>query len=152
MVVSPQCPPGERWRSDELLALLDQVMKTHKVDPKRVYVTGLSMGGYGTWDLASAAPERFAAVAPICGGGQTIPILLAGTEKKNALKSLAVWAFHGAKDPVVKLEESEKMVAAFKQVGNKDVKLTVYPEATHDSWTQTYDNPELYKWLLEHHR
>ena len=152
IVVSPQCPTGERWRSDELLALLDDVMKTHKVDPKRVYVTGLSMGGYGTWALASDAPERFAAIAPICGGGQTIPILLASTEKKNALRSLGVWAFHGAKDPVVKLEESEKMVSAFKQVGNKDVKLTVYPDATHDSWTQTYDNPELYKWLLEHRR
>jgi predicted peptidase len=152
IVVSPQCPIGERWDSESLLALLDSVSAKYKVDSARVYVTGLSMGGYGTWALASEDPKRFAAAVPICGGGETIPILLASKEKRDAMKSLGIWAFHGAKDPVVKLEESEKMVAAFKQIGNKDVKLTVYPEATHDSWTETYDNPELYDWLLEHKR
>jgi predicted peptidase len=152
IVVSPQCPTGERWEGESLLALVDDVMAKYKVDPARVYVTGLSMGGYGTWTLASEAPKRFAAIVPICGGGQTIPIALASKEKRDAMKTLGVWAFHGAKDPVVKLEESEKMVAAFKQIGNQDVKLTVYPEATHDSWTETYDNPELYDWLLEHKR
>ena len=152
IVVSPQCPTGERWQNESLLALLDHVIKTHKVDTNRLYLTGLSMGGYGSWSLASEEPHRFAAVVPICGGGQSVPILLAGKEKREALKALPIWAFHGAKDPVVKLEESEKMVNAFKQIGNKTIKLTVYPEATHDSWTETYDNPELYKWLLEHRR
>lgn len=152
IIVSPQCPTGERWKIEVLSALLDEVVAKHRVDKKRIYVTGLSMGGYGTWALANEYPERFAAIAPICGGGEIVPILLASREKKAALKSLGVWAFHGAKDPVVKLEESEKMVNAFKQIGASDVRLTVYPEATHDSWTETYDNPKLYDWLLGHRR
>ena len=152
IVVSPQCPTGERWRPEALGALLDDIVANYHVDITRVYVTGLSMGGYGTWALANEFPQRFAAIAPICGGGDTIPILLAGREKRAALKSLGVWAFHGAKDPVVKLEESEKMVKAYQQIGATDVRLTVYPEATHDSWTETYDNPKLYEWLLAQRR
>ena len=152
IIVSPQCPTGERWKPETLLALLDDVAVKCRVDTNRVYVTGLSMGGYGTWALAAEHPERFAAVAPICGGGEIVPILLAGPKKKAALKSLGVWAFHGAKDPVVKLEESENMVKAFKQIGANDVRLTVYPEATHDSWTETYENQKLYDWLLGHQR
>src|SRR5688572_15467873 len=152
IIVSPQCPTGERWRPEVLTALLDDVIAKYRVDTNRLYLTGLSMGGYGTWALATEHPERFAAIVPICGGGEIVPILLAGTKKKAALKSLGVWAFHGAKDPVVKLEESEKMVNAFKQIGASDVRLTVYPEVTHDSWTETYDNPKLYDWLLGHRR
>ena len=152
IIVSPQCPTGERWRNEVLTALLDDVIGRYRVDTNRLYLTGLSMGGYGTWSLATEYPERFAAVAPICGGGEIVPILLAGTKKKAALKSLGVWAFHGAKDPVVKLEESEKMVNAFKQIGASDVRLTVYPDAQHDSWTETYENPKLYEWLLGHKR
>lgn len=152
IVVSPQCPAGQRWNTETLIALLDDISERYPVDPTRVYVTGLSMGGYGTWALANEYPQRFAAIAPICGGGETIPILLAGREKREALKSLGVWAFHGAKDPVVKLEESEKMVNAYKQIGADDVRLTVYPEARHDSWTETYDDPKLYEWLLAHRR
>jgi len=123
------------------------------VDTNRVYLTGLSMGGYGTWSLALAHPEKFAAIAPICGGGQVIDIILASYGKPaNPLKNISVWAFHGAKDPVVPLEESERMIAALKKIGAKDVKLTVYPEAEHDSWTEAYNNPELYEWLLTHLR
>lgn len=152
IIVSPQCPAGDRWKPEVLTALLDDIVAKYRADTNRVYLTGLSMGGYGTWALAAEHPERFAAIAPICGGGDTIPILLAGTKKKAALKSLGVWAFHGAKDPVVKLEESEKMVNAFKQIGSPDVRLTVYPDAGHDSWTETYDDPRLYEWLLGHRR
>jgi predicted peptidase len=152
IVVSPQCPAGQTWDDDTVLALLDEVMRQHKVDPSRVYLTGLSMGGYGTWRLAARAPERFAAIAPICGGGDPIPIVLSGPERRKALQTLGVWAFHGAKDPVVKLEESEKLVSAYKRIGNADVQLTVYPEAQHDSWTETYNNPKLYQWLLAHQR
>ena len=152
IIVSPQCPTGERWRTDTLMALLDDVSLKYRVDTNRIYLTGLSMGGYGTWALGNEHPERFAAIAPICGGGEIVPILLASPRKKAALKSLGVWAFHGAKDPVVKLEESEKMINAFKQIGANDVRLTVYPEATHDSWTETYDNPKLYDWFLGHRR
>jgi len=152
IVASPQCPTGERWKTEALAALLDEIEANYRVDATRVYVTGLSMGGYGTWAMANEYPNRFAAIAPICGGGEIVPILLAGRDKRAALKSLGIWAFHGAKDPVVKLEESEKMVDAFKQIGATDVRLTVYPEATHDAWTETYDNPKLYEWLLAHRR
>jgi predicted peptidase len=152
ILVAPQCPEGERWQNDSLLRLLAHIMAEHKVDPGRVYLTGLSMGGYGTWSLALASPEKFAAIVPICGGGQTIDALLASRGKAAALRSLPVWAFHGAKDPVVPVEESERMVNAFKKVGVKEVKLTVYPEANHDSWTETYNNPELYQWLLQQER
>jgi predicted peptidase len=152
IVVSPQCPEGETWSNETLLALLDDVSKRYRVDTKRVYLTGLSMGGFGTWSLGVQHPERFAAIAPICGGGETIRVLLASRRNSAALKSLGVWAFHGAKDPVVLLEESERMVNALKKADAKDVKLTIYPEAEHDSWTETYRNEELYQWFLEHER
>jgi predicted peptidase len=152
IVVSPQCPEGQIWSRDVLLGLLDEVMAKYPVDKKRVYLTGLSMGGYGTWDLGLAHPERFAAIVPICGGGQTILVLLSSRDKASALKSLGVWAFHGGKDPVVPLEESQRMVDALKKARVEDVQLTVYPEAGHDSWTETYKNPKLYEWLLQHER
>ena len=152
IVVSPQCPAGQRWDNDVLLTLLDEVAKKYKVDPKRIYLTGLSMGGYGTWSLGIAHPEKFAAIAPICGGGEIIDVLLASRTKAQALKTLPVWAFHGAKDPVVKVAESERMVGALKNAGCQEAKLTVYPEAGHDSWTEAYKNPELYDWFLKHSR
>jgi predicted peptidase len=152
VVVSPQCPTGQRWDNDVLLALLDHVLKKHRIDRKRVYLTGLSMGGFGTWSLGLAHPDRFAAIAPICGGGDTIALLLADSRKVHALKSLPVWAFHGARDSVVKVGESERMVEAMRQLGAKEVKLTVYPEAEHDSWTETYQNQAFYDWLLTHSR
>jgi len=152
IVVSPQCPEGQIWSREPLLALLDDVIAKYAVDTKRVYLTGLSMGGYGTWDLGLWHPERFAAIVPICGGGQIISVLLAGRDRGAALRSLGVWAFHGGKDPVVPLEESQRMVDALKKAGVEDVHLTVYPEAGHDSWTETYKNPKLYDWLLKHER
>jgi predicted peptidase len=150
VVISPQCPDGQVWSTDILLRLLDHVSRKYAVDTNRIYLTGLSMGGYGTWDLGLEYPHRFAAIAPICGGGRPIVVFLAS--KPEALDSLGVWAFHGAKDLVVPLSESERMVNLLKNRGMKDVKLTVYPEAGHDSWTATYDNPELYRWFLEHQR
>lgn len=152
IVVSPQCPAGRTWDNDEVLGLLDEILATQPVDPTRVYLTGLSMGGYGTWSLGLSHPERFAAIVPICGGGDPLKVLLVDAKRVAALKSLPVWAFHGAKDPVVKLVESERMVAALKQAGVREVELTVYPEAQHDSWTDTYANPKLYEWLLQHQR
>ncbi|MGF2035872.1 MAG: prolyl oligopeptidase family serine peptidase [Nostoc sp. CmiVER01] len=143
IVISPQCPRGEYWNVERLSTFLDQVIASYPVDPDRVYLTGLSMGGYGTWHLAAAQPERFAAIAPICGGGNP--------QAARNLKNLPVWAFHGAKDNVVPLSESEIMVSALKACDGY-VKFTVYPEAQHDSWTQTYNNPELYKWFLHHQR
>lgn len=143
IVVSPQCPSGIWWPEllDTLKALLDEIEAKYDVDPSRVYLTGLSMGGFGSWSLACDQPERFGAVAPICGGGQWF--------LGDRLKNTPVWAFHGAKDSVVPLELSEKMVDAVKRAGG-DAKLTVYPEAGHDSWTESYNNPKLYDWLLSH--
>jgi ketosteroid isomerase-like protein/predicted esterase len=152
IVVAPQCPSGERWQTDALLRLLDDLTARHAVDTNRLYVTGLSMGGYGTWSLGLAAPGRFAAIAPICGGANMIEALLIGGDQAQAIRALPVWAFHGAKDPVVPLEESARLVAALQRIGCPEVKLTVYPEAQHDSWTETYDNPEFYEWLLSHER
>ncbi|MBM3839882.1 MAG: phospholipase [Verrucomicrobia bacterium] len=152
ILVSPQCPSNQRWDNDALLALLDEVVKEHSVDPKRIYLTGLSMGGYGTWSLGVSHPDRFAAIAPICGGGEIIDVLLASRSKAPALRSLGVWAFHGGKDGTVKVSESERMVNALKSAGGKEVELTIYPEAGHDSWTETYNNPKLYEWFLQHSR
>ena len=109
------------------------------------------MGGFGAWNLALEFPERFAAIAPVCGGGNPYYPNGLNTRRKAALKSLPFWAFHGDKDPSVALEESERMVKALKRFGC-DVKFTVYPGVGHDSWTQTYNNPELYEWFLAHER
>jgi predicted peptidase len=152
IVVSPQCPPGQHWSDDSLLALLDHIEATYPVDPHRVYLTGLSMGGFGAWSLGINHPDRFAALAPICGGGNFIDIYFAAEEHRAALASLPVWAFHGAKDPTVPVTESQRMVDYLKKLGVREVKLTVYPEAQHDSWTQTYANPELFAWFLQHSR
>ncbi|AFZ24481.1 putative peptidase [Cylindrospermum stagnale PCC 7417] len=143
IVISPQCPPGQNWSVELLSNLLDEAISAYPIDPHRVYLTGLSMGGYGTWHWAAAEPHRFAAIAPVCGGGNPI--------RARKLKNLPVWVFHGARDNVVPLRESELMVSALKTYGG-NVKLTVYPEAEHDSWTQTYNNPQLYEWFLQHRR
>jgi predicted peptidase len=143
VVVSPQCPDGQRWQSDVLAALLDDVTDRLRIDPDRIYVTGLSMGGRGTWDLAMSYPERFAAIAPVCGGA--LP------DRACSLKDLPVKAFHGAKDTVVPLAETETIVEAVKKCGGT-AELVVYPETGHDSWTVTYADPSLWEWLLSHRR
>jgi len=143
IVVSPQCPTGIWWSLDVLNALLDEIIASYAVDEDRVYVTGLSMGGFGTWGLAIERPERFAAIAPVCGGGDPW--------QADRLKGVPAWVFHGAKDGVVPPKKSEEMVEALKKVGG-EVEFTLYPDAGHDSWTATYDNPKLYEWLLAHTR
>ena len=144
IIVSPQCPARSWWDVDSLSALLDEIEEKYHVDTSRVYLSGLSMGGFGTWALASAQPERFAAIAPICGGGE--PIMA-----RFRLSSVPAWVFHGAKDPVVPPRRSEEMVEALRRARG-EVKSTVYPEADHDSWTETYNNPQLYEWLLAHQK
>ncbi|MFO8012048.1 MAG: prolyl oligopeptidase family serine peptidase [Phycisphaerae bacterium] len=143
LCASPQCPKGKWWNSPDrlagLAALLDHLQKTLRVDPDRVYVTGLSMGGFGTWALALKEPKRFAAIAPICGGGDP--------EQADRIAHIPAWVFHGGKDKVVPPHRSEKMVEAMKKAGGRP-KLTIYPEAGHDSWTETYASPAFWKWLL----
>ncbi len=142
ILVSPQSP-GRGWDPAVLNALVDSVIKEYHVDKDRVYLTGLSMGGFGTWTLAAAHPEKFAALAPICGGGNPADA--------GKLAKLPIWVFHGAKDTTVPPKRSEEMVEALKAAGGSP-KFTLYPEAGHDSWTVTYDNPEFYKWLLAQKR
>jgi len=153
ILVSPQCPPDQRWNPDALIKLLDQIEASHRVDKSRVYLTGLSMGGFGTWSLGIRHPDRFAAIAPICGGGDWLAVRLSSRQNGPALRTLPVWAFHGANDNVVPFSESERMINVLKTAaGNEKARLTVYPDANHDSWTETYNNPELFKWFLEHRR
>ena len=139
ILIAPQCPLGTHWSAAPLFALLDDAAARFRVDAARVVVTGVSMGGYGTWHLAAAAPERFAAIAPICGGGDR--------QSAARLKSLPIWAFHGAEDNIVPLSETLEMVEAVRAAGGEP-RLTVYPGVAHDSWTDAYATPELFTWLL----
>jgi predicted peptidase len=143
IVVSPQCPDEKSWEPFELTALLDEMVEKYKVDQDRIYLTGLSMGGFGTWDLATRTPSRFAAIVPICGGGDP--------RRAKALANLPVWVFHGAKDTLVPYQRSEEMVEALKKNGG-NVKFTLDPEAGHGVWNKAYAMPELYEWLLQQKR
>ncbi len=143
LVVSPQCRQDRWWQAFELAALLDEIEEKYHVDPDRIYVTGLSMGGFGTWSLAAYQPHRLAAILPVCGGGN--PHLA------KLFKSVPAWVFHGAKDSVVPIGQSQVMVDALKKAEGT-VKFTIYPEANHDAWSETYANPEVYQWLLQQKR
>ncbi|MBU0494604.1 MAG: prolyl oligopeptidase family serine peptidase [Chloroflexi bacterium] len=150
IVLSPQCP-AEVMAEDILWSnvtgavdeLLGDVLATYAVDPDRVYLTGFSMGGYGTWLQAMLYPGRFAAIAPISGGGDPAAVC--------ALKDVPVWAFHGDQDRVVPLPEVQALVDALRACDG-DVRLTVYPNTGHTDALQAYQNPELYTWFLEHVR
>ncbi len=144
-VVAPQCPEDVWWDAitGDLSALLDAVEARVRVDPDRVLVTGLSMGGYGTWALALREPRRFAALAPICGGGDPT--------RAAEIAHIPEWVFHGALDDVVPARNSEEMVAALRAAGG-DVRFTLYPDLAHDSWTRAYGEQALYDWLLAQRR
>ncbi len=141
LVLAPLCPEEVWWDIEKLETLLTYIKSKYNIDSKRIWLTGLSMGGYGTWLWSSAYPDNFAAIAPICGGGDE--------EKVTHIKDIPVWAFHGAKDDVVLLSESQKMIDALESIGARP-KFTIYPDADHDSWTKTYNNPEFFKWLFSH--
>ncbi|EDM27828.1 phospholipase/Carboxylesterase [Lentisphaera araneosa HTCC2155] len=145
MVLSPQCLKGKDgkgwWKTKDLDLLLDYVKKTYPVDEQRIYLTGLSMGGFGTWAWAAERPTEFAAIAPICGGGNPL--------NAKRLSKLPIWVFHGDKDKVVPITLSQLMVTALKAEGAK-VDFTIYPNVGHNSWSKTYANPKLYEWFMEH--
>jgi predicted peptidase len=143
VLASPQCPSDLWWDDDrlqaQLLRLIDTLVAELAIDERRICLTGLSMGGYGVWKLATLAPERFAALAPICGGGDP--------EQAHKLTKLPIWAFHGALDEVVPQQETIAMIDALRAAGGSP-RLTIYPDVAHHSWTPAYDTPELYEWLL----
>lgn len=141
VVVSPQTPAGTLWSSVSVHALLDQIVERVAVDRDRIYLTGLSLGGHATWNAAADRPERFAAIAPVCGAGEPA--------RACALKGVPVWAFHGADDQVVSLAAQAAMVDALRACGGV-VKFTIYPGVGHDAWSPTYANPALYEWFLQH--
>jgi predicted peptidase len=168
IVVFPQCPKNETWSWLDLgdnwrtlrnwkinfpedpepsmklvMALLDTLVNTEAIDVNRQYVSGLSMGGFGTFDLLARQPKRFAAAAPICGGGNSLlPCLY---------KEVPIWVFHGTVDSVVPVENSRKMVAALKNCG-AEVKYTEYPDYDHNSWEGAFAEPDFLKWFFSHTR
>jgi predicted peptidase len=144
IVVSPQCPAKEDgWSNEILKELVEDIVKNYRIDKDRIYLTGLSMGGRGTWSLAVEYPGMFAAIAPICGR--------VTDRRLERLINTPVWVFHGAMDKTVPIEYSKDAVEALTKIG-AEVKFTIYPDAGHDSWTETYNNPELYDWFLQHKR
>ena len=138
IVVSPLCS-NSWWTAADLQPFLEDIVKQYRVDSDRVYLTGLSMGGYGTWDLAERSPGFYAAIAPLCGGGVT--------SQAYQLRDLPVWAFHGALDSTVPVIRTQEMIEAIRQAGG-DPLVTIYPNLGHDVWTVTYANEALYTWLF----
>ncbi len=157
-VLAPQCPTGKRWvevdwsasshshpeqPSDTLRLVHDLVIEmttSANVDKRRVYIMGLSMGGYGTWDAIARYPELFAAAIPICGGGDPAVV--------ERYVQLPIWCFHGDRDNAVPVERSRTMIDALKKAGGNP-KYTEYEGVGHDSWTATFANPEVYQWLFQ---
>lgn len=146
ILLSPQCP-GRRWWDEgaiqELDTWLNHVLRKYRIDTDRIYLTGLSMGGQGTWLWAHHSPDRFAAIVPICGP--------ADPKHGARLKNLPIWAFHGAKDRMVSVTQTEGMIAAIRKAGGQP-RVTIYPEMDHDSWTATYANEDVFTWMLAQKR
>ncbi len=166
LVVFPQVEENGEWMGanvDMALAAMEAATKEFNGDPRRTYLTGLSMGGYGTWETALKAPNRFAALVPVCGailvpgGGRALYV----TQVANAadpyaalaakLKHVPIWIFHGAKDDVVLPDDDRKTFAALKAVG-ADVQYTEFPEANHNSWDATYSHDAMWTWLFAQRR
>jgi len=139
-------PGGWHLCEDDLLAMVDDVLKEYRADPERVYLTGLSYGGYGSFTLAAAYPELWAAVAPICGDAN------ADIAIKLAAAQMPLWIFQGGRDPVVKAHWVYEVASALEEAGHRSVRLTVHEDLGHDVWTRVYAGQDLYDWLLSHTR
>ena len=142
ITIAPLCHT-DTWFDlmDSLQSFVRHIASAPYADPQRIYLMGNSMGGYATWQLAMSMPEYFAAICPICGGGMYW--------NASRLVNVPVWAFHGAKDDTVFVQESIWMTEAVNRCGG-NAKLTIYSENSHDAWSDTYRNPEVYQWLLSH--
>ena len=141
IVLCPQCPEGRVWNQlvFALCDLVDQVAEQYGADRSRMSITGLSMGGFGTWEMAMTYPEKFCAFAPICGGGMAW--------RADALKNKPIWAFHGSDDPVVSITNSEEMVRAARANGAR-VTFTVFDGVGHNSWERAYTEHDIMGFLL----
>lgn len=162
IIVMPQCPQSQYWTDPDMMemamATLDRETAEFHADSARTYLTALSLGGYGAWELARAYPKRWAAVAIAAGGifwsyaperwhaAATLP-----AEYARNIGHTPIWLFHGSEDDVVSPREAELMYAAFKTAGG-DIRLWVYQGLRHDCWTRAFNEPELPRWLLAHHR
>lgn len=156
-VIAPQCPAKLKWIEaynttlsakpakpmQQFINLLEDILKKYPIDQTRIYITGLSMGGYGTWDLIARYPEKFAAAVPICGGGDV--------GKAPRIKNIPIWAFHGAKDSLVPPEKSRNMIKAIQAAGGSPG-YTEYPDVEHPSWVHAYKDPYLIIWMFRQKR
>jgi len=156
-VLAPQCPEEQRWVevdwsldshtipeqiSEPLFLtslLLDSLIKKYPIDENKIYIMGLSMGGYGTWDLIARFPNKFAAAVPVCGGGDE--------NTASKIKNIPIWAFHGFKDKLVKVTRTQNMIAAIKNIGGTP-KYTEYSNLGHLCWNKAFTTPELYEWMF----
>ncbi len=169
VVVFPQAPDDTEWTASAgplAFATLDAAMREFDGDPDRVYLTGISMGGYGTWELALQQPARFAALVPVCGGitvdwTDARPGLRAHSVADAAdpfaataqrLKDVPAWIFHGGLDNVVPPAQSRRMEAALKVAGARDVRYTEFPDANHNSWDAAYAHAPMWRWLFTQRR
>lgn len=152
-VLAPQCPKGSFWANTLtrkpgrhlvlVVDLIQDLMKRYPIDPDRLYVTGQSLGGFGTWALLSFYPDMFAAGIPVCGGGRT--------RAAAALRNVPIWAFHGVGDPIVIVFESRRMISAIRKAGGMP-RYTEYPWRLHNVWNSAYAEPELVQWLFHQRR
>lgn len=142
-VLAPQCPDNEYWDSEVLYQLILKIQKENNIDANRIYLTGLSMGGWGAWNLAFAHPEMFAALVPIAGFVDRVPMI-----ENCKIASIPIRIFHGLVDDVVDVNYS---IAIYKKLKpcNSNIELTIFDDAGHDSWTRVYENKEIYDWMFQ---
>lgn len=143
ILLAPQIPEGQVWNAEPLTYLLDEIETTRWVDSSRIYLTGISMGAFGAWDLAIATPDRFAALLVISGGGNPVEVC--------QLKNVPVRIVHGLQDDVIPVSWSEALGERLERCGG-NVKVTIHPDAGHDAWSRTYEDPAVLEWLLAQRR
>lgn len=143
-VLAPQCKENENWDTESIYELILKIQKENKIDSERIYVTGLSSGGWASWNLAFAHPDLFAANVPVAGFVDLIQL-----EKTCEIANIPTRIFHGLLDDVVKVDYAISVYKELKKCNAKDVQLTIFDDAGHDSWTRVYDNPEIYDWMLK---
>lgn len=142
-ILAPQCPENEYWDSDVLYQLILKIQKENNIDVNRIYLTGISMGGWGAWNLAFAHPEMFAALVPIAGFVDRVPMI-----ENCKVAAIPIRIFHGLVDDVVDVSYSVTIYKKLKPCHN-DIELTIFDDANHDSWTRVYGDKEIYDWMFQ---